>query len=295
MNLESIVTVASSSYRLRFLAMERSLRATGCDLPLKVIPFDDSRFSLPANSSWWEMPEVSTWLTERRAHPFLRRYQCLLTANVHYVDSDIIFLRNPAIELAPHSGFVVCCGQWRNVTHATTPVVESYLRTKSLLWQYLVFNAGQFACDRALYTFEQLQAVCESAEWSETILGNRFHDQPGTNLLVNLSGVQITNLTLPPIRLQSSWAGDYRSEADLKWLKGNHAPYLLHWAGIPRDTQLPVDKLLLQFFSQSERQEWDSGLRDSRQRRRGLSNVAFSALRRLVGAARAGLSALRAE
>ena len=275
--------------------MERSLRATGCTLPLKVIPFDESRFSLPGDAQWWEMPEVCKWLSSRGAHPFLRRYQCLLVANVHYVDSDIIFLRDPAVELAPHSGFVVCCGHWRNVTHATTPAVERSLRTKSLLWQYLVFNAGQFACDRALYTFENLKSLCESAEWSETILGNRFHDQPGTNIVVNLSGVSITNLTLPPTLLQSSWAGDYQSEADLEWLKGNHAPYLLHWAGIPRHTQLPVDKLVLQFLSQSERREWESEIRESRERSLRVTRGPFSMVSRLKRAVQAGLNSLRSE
>jgi hypothetical protein len=47
MKIEKIITLANNKVRLRFLAMERSLRATGCQLPLLVIPYDDKLFELP--------------------------------------------------------------------------------------------------------------------------------------------------------------------------------------------------------------------------------------------------------
>ncbi len=52
MKLDCVVTLANRAVRLRFLGMERSLRATGCDLPLKVIPYDDARFDLPGRAEW---------------------------------------------------------------------------------------------------------------------------------------------------------------------------------------------------------------------------------------------------
>ena len=67
MKLECIVTMASAAVRLRFLAMERSLRAVGCTLPLRVIPYNDERFELPAGATWWEMPEITTWLARQGA------------------------------------------------------------------------------------------------------------------------------------------------------------------------------------------------------------------------------------
>ena len=39
MKLEKIITLASAPVRLRLLAMVRSLRAVGCQLPVWVIPY----------------------------------------------------------------------------------------------------------------------------------------------------------------------------------------------------------------------------------------------------------------
>ena len=56
--------MASKAVRLDFIAMERSLRATGCDVPIKIIPFDSSRFELPENSSWLEDHDESFKVVE---------------------------------------------------------------------------------------------------------------------------------------------------------------------------------------------------------------------------------------
>jgi len=72
MKLEKIITLANEPVRLRFLAMERSLRATGCDLPLLVIPYDDRRFELPPNAQWWET-DLGRWLKQERTHPTMAK------------------------------------------------------------------------------------------------------------------------------------------------------------------------------------------------------------------------------
>ena len=51
MDIECAYTMANSKVRLQFLAMERSLRATGFDLALRVFPSDDQVFDLPKGSS----------------------------------------------------------------------------------------------------------------------------------------------------------------------------------------------------------------------------------------------------
>ena len=64
MKLEKIITMASAPVRLRLLAMVRSLRATGCQLPVWVIPYSDdaeSEFQLPEGCEWRHVPEVSEW------------------------------------------------------------------------------------------------------------------------------------------------------------------------------------------------------------------------------------------
>src|SRR6478609_7478064 len=104
MQLEKIISLANENTRLRFLAMERSLRATGCTLPLWVIPYDDNRFELPPNAIWWQIDNIITWLEGKMASKPKRKYQCMLEGNYQFVDADVIFLKNPETALANLSG-----------------------------------------------------------------------------------------------------------------------------------------------------------------------------------------------
>jgi hypothetical protein len=123
MKLEKIVTLANQKVRLLFLAMERSLRATGCDLPIWVIPYDTNLFDLPENATWWELPNVRKLLADNRAHPMITKYQCFTTENYQFVDTDVIFLRNPQQVLADHHGFITSCGYWREPAETCTPTL----------------------------------------------------------------------------------------------------------------------------------------------------------------------------
>lgn len=159
MKIEKIITLTSADdwNRLRFLAMERSLRAVGCDLPLWVIPFDEKRFDLPENAIWVMDENLFKWLNANSAHPLTRKYICLLYANYHFVDTDIIFLKNPQQVLKEYKGFITSCGHWNNPHNQTyTNQSLQLLKSKSSLWQKNVFNSGQFACDIALYTHHSL-------------------------------------------------------------------------------------------------------------------------------------------
>src|SRR4051794_2008877 len=120
MQIDKIITLANSKVRLRFLALERSLRETGCKLPLWVIPYDDDRFELPENSIWWEVNEITNWLKSQGAHPMMRKYQCLTVGNYQFVDSDVIFLVNPEHALRQVNGFVTSCGHWHDASHTYT-------------------------------------------------------------------------------------------------------------------------------------------------------------------------------
>lgn len=291
MKLECIVTLANRPVRLRFLAMERSLRATGCDLPLKVIPYDDARFDLPARAEWWEIPELMAWLTRERAHPMMRKYHCLTRANYQYVDADVCFLRDPARVLAPLDGFVTSCGHWHNPDEATTAESRAWLAARSTTWQKSVFNAGQFACDRALYDVAGLRARTESAEFAATCLRLPYHDQPGLNLLVNATAVPVRNLTLPPWDQQSTWAGDYPGDYRHYWKSEAETPYLLHWAGLPMHVQRPIDALFLDHLTTAEKAEWAQQVAADRRRR----EAARSSLRARLGRLRRGVRRLFAE
>jgi hypothetical protein len=264
MKLEKIITLANANVRLRFLAMERSLRATGSNLPLWVIPYCDNRFDLPANAIWWEMPEITGLLAANRSHPMMAKYQCFTTGNYQYVDSDVIFLRNPETVLAEHDGFITSCGHWGNPEHTYTETSLAILKRISTCWQTRVFNAGQFACDRALYSFEELRSRCCDPQHKDTCLNFRFHDQPGTVLLANLSGVPIYNLTLPPACMESTWVGSYRDENYFDYWKDElRKPYLLHWAGCSL-ADLPINRLLTDYLTKEERRLWDEEIAQKR-------------------------------
>lgn len=257
MKLKFIATLASPEVRLRFLAMERSLRAVGCDLPLRVIPYHDGRFDLPPNAEWWQDTNLCDWLMQWKAHPTMRKYQCLLEQNFQFVDSDVIFLRNPSEVLASCDGFITSCGHWKNPNETLTAESTRLFSQMSTNWQLNTFNTGQWACDRRLYSFEQLRARCESEGFRNTCLTFPHHEQPGVNLLVNTSGVSISNVTLPPLKMESTWAGDYwDSHFEHFWLDAGRKPYLIHWAGCDMSQPRPIDRLMEAYLGPEELANW---------------------------------------
>lgn len=258
MKIDKIITLANRQVRLRMLAMERSLRAVGCDLPLWVIPYDDDRFELPPNAVWWEMTELNEWLVSHGGRPVMRKYQSLMTGNFQFVDADVCFLRNPVGVLEGQQGFVTSCGHWHNPDQTVTEESKRYIREQSTIWQSRCFNTGQYACDRELYSFDELRAAAEAPDAIGTCLQHRHHEQPGLNLLVWKSGVDVTNLTLPPMNMESTWAGDYPGSYQQYWTDENRRPYLIHWAGTRMDTARPINEIFLNFLTEEERREWDS-------------------------------------
>lgn len=292
MKLEMIVTLASAEVRLRFLAMERSLRATGCGLPLRVIPYNNNLFTLPSGANWWLDRSISDWLECWKAHPMMRKYQCLTISNYQFVDADVCFLRNPADVLAPLSGFVTSCGHWREPGHTVTNQSRQILVRNSTNWQKDVFNAGQWASDRVLFTFDELKNRCELPEFRDTCLTFPFNDQPGVNMLVNSTGVPIHNLTLPPWNMQSTWAGDYPNEYQQYWKTPEVTPYLIHWAGVRMEDSRPIDELIEKQLSSAELTEWReqiSYMARQRKRQAARFRVRLGRLKRAVLAFRTAL------
>ncbi|MCC5833748.1 MAG: hypothetical protein JJU20_03360 [Opitutales bacterium] len=257
MQLQSIITLASKPVELMFRAMERSLRATGCDLPVRVIPFSDDRFDLPEGSEWWEIPEFISWIDTAGRRPVMRKYQALLGSNYQFVDTDVIFLRNPQDVLSPHSGFVTSCTHWHNPDQTVTSESRAILQNRSTIWQSRVFNTGQFASEEQLYTLNDLKKVAADKRYRRTILEDSFHEQPGINLLVNLSRTPITNRTLTPMQMESTWAGDYLDEDyNRYWVDEEKKPYLIHWAGRKMQEDQAIAQLFFQYLSKEEREDF---------------------------------------
>ncbi len=287
MQLETIVTLASPEVRLRFIAMERSLRATGCDLPLRVIPYNEGRFDLPPNAEWWLDVELAEWLREWQAHPTMRKYQCLTIPNFQFVDADVVFLRNPVEVLKPLEGFITSCGHWKNPNETLTAQSLSHFAMQSTNWQTRVFNTGQWACDRALFTRQSLRKRCESPGFKETCLTFTHHEQPGINLLVRSTGVPVHNLTLPPWNMQSTWAGDYLGEFQQYWKTPDETPYLVHWAGANMAQPRPIDGLMEQYLTSEERGAWRQQMGVSEKKRLAKKNSLCSLVQRSKNACRA--------
>jgi hypothetical protein len=287
MKLEKIVTSTNEKFKLRFLAMERSLRAAGCDLPLWVIPYDQSRFDLPPNAIWWEVPEVRGFLSENGGTRMTQRYQCFTIANYQFVDADVIFLRNPASVLADQDGFIASCTHWSSPAHTFTAESLKILKRISSCWPARVFNAGQFACDRALYSIEELKQKCLDPLHADTCL---HFDQCGTVLLANLANVRISNLTLPPVSMESTWAGSYEDDNfEEYWTDESRKPYLLHWAGVY--WPVAVDRLLENFLTQDERQVLQAEAEERMRRAYSFRNR----LRKVRSASRAFLEQIRSR
>ena len=258
MEIECLYTLANEAVRLQFVAMERSLRATGCDLPLRVLPFDERTFPLPKNSEWFHAG-LYDWLARHGAMPMYRKYHCLTQANYAYADSDIVFLSDPRETVAPLEGFVVADTEWSKPQYTYTPESGRILPGYTSLWLRRIFNAGFFACDRVLYTEETLRQTAERAEIAFTCLHD--NDQTGLNLLIARLGVTPTNLNLPPFEMESTWAGDYHGEYEHLWRDPMRKPLFIHWAGpVLNETceARPINRLFLEFLTTAERQEWDA-------------------------------------
>lgn len=262
MKINKIISLANEKVRLRFLAMERSLRATGCQLPLLVIPYDQNLFDLPNGATWWEVPEITEWLKANNAHPVMRKYQCLTTEDYQFVDSDICFLRNPESVLEPYDGFITSCGHWRDPSHTLTPDSFQWLTKRSTCWQHQVFNTGQFACDRSLYTPDSLIKTAMKPQFAGTCVHWIHNEQPGLNWLAWLSGIPITNLTLPPLAMESTWAGDYPGDYEQYWTDPERKPYLIHWAGTAMDIPRPIHQIFYDFLTSTEQKEWEAQVRN---------------------------------
>lgn len=255
MKLEHIITLASPEVELQCRVMERSLRGTGCTLPLLVIPYNEGRFALPQNAHWLEDGDLFAWLKVSKVSGVYRKYLCLTRSHYLFVDTDIVFLRNPSAVLASMEGFITSCGHWKNTAHTTTTASKQLLQNISTNWQYRVFNTGQFASEQALFSFETLKIMAEENRF--TCLNHSFHEQPGINLLVNLSGINITNLTLPPYKMESTWAGDYPNEDFSKtWQTEETMPWLIHWAGRKVNQLFSIDDLFFNYLTEEEKANW---------------------------------------
>ena len=183
----------------------------------------------------------------------MAKYRCLTEANYVYFDTDICVLDDFRPVLTQQTNFVVADTEWSKPGWAASPESTAILAKKSSLWMLNLFNAGHFACDQALYSEEEIQSLSEKHR--QTCLEYPHHDQPGINLLVSFTNIKVTNLCLPPHRMESTMAVDYPGEWEGIWSNGRR-PYFMHYAGSALNQKIPISRLYYDFMTKAERAEW---------------------------------------
>ncbi len=286
MKIDSIISMANAKVRLQFLAMARSLRAAGCDLPLFVIPYDDSRFPLPENAQWIEDEGLFAVIQKSAALPITRKYLALTQSNSAYFDSDIIHLRDPKKWLEPVSedAFAVADTRMALFLRWTfTPETRELYQSKSTLWLLDNFNSGFFAHAAPIGEMAQIKEFF--AAYGNMVRGQTptRGEQEGANFLVHQSGRRVFNLCLPPQRMESTMACDYSGNFEAV-MRTPNAPAFMHYAGPGRNLDAAPARLIFEHLTASESAEMRAEFEQRKQRanREGKWPLWVRVARRLV-------------
>ena len=275
MKIERIVSFANAKVRLEFLAMERSLRATGCDLPLLVIPFDDNLFELPKNAEWWRDEVLFSALTENGAVPHCRKFTAFLNSNSAFFDSDIIHLLNPVkwLDPLPQDVFVVADTEWSKARWTFTPETKALYQDKTTLWLLDNFNSGFFAFSKPPASTSDISRLMQHPNLANIAKGASptRSEQEGANFLLHESGMDILNLCLPPHRMESTMACDYPDDYGPLLRKAN-SPAFVHYAGVGRNRDRPVTQLIYEHLTKAETAEMRAEFEHGRERARRQSH-----------------------
>ena len=125
----------------------------------------------PRDVSGCPTTKFSNGWTGKGSTRLLRKYLTLLTKDYQFVDSDVVFLRNPVSALEPFEGFVVYCTEWNKPGRTYRPGTRKIMSAQASAWQSKVFNSGQHASSEALFS-----------SWDEL---KRFIERPGIGSLLH--------------------------------------------------------------------------------------------------------------
>jgi len=255
LKLERIISFANAAVRLQFLAMERSLRATGCHLPISVIPYDEKRFPLPEHADWLEDEALFAHIQKVGAMPLTRKYLALTVPHSAYFDADIVHLRNPEqwLEPLPDGLFVVADTEWQKARWTFTEQTRTLYEAQTTLWLLDNFNSGFFAQAVPRIALQDVHALLDDPHHQNLIHGKvpSTGEQEGANLLVHNSRMEVRNLCLPPHRMESTMACDYPDGFASIFRKAN-APAFVHYAGPGKNLEAPIAQLIFEHLTAAE-------------------------------------------
>ena len=285
--INRIITMASPAVRLEFLVMERTLRATGCDLPLYVIPYRDESFELPENAQWLRDEELFAHISKHQSARPCRKFLALMQADAAFFDADIIHLRDPRTELGILDAdvFAVADTEWNKARWTFSEATRRVYQRKSSLWLLDNFNTGFFAFEEPVVTRKQIFDFIGDPVWGRCAREESVTrgEQAALNWLVHLSGRTVLNLCLPPRRMESTMAVDFthmvegtlavESNQDYQaLLEGADGPMFLHFAGGTQFSKSQISDIFVNALTPEERilfiQErelrWTKAVKESR-------------------------------
>jgi hypothetical protein len=224
-----------------------SIRASGCALPIALIPYDADAPTLPALLKETTFMPVESFPAEARAmvdelqrlYPrtsagLLRRFLAFYGPHDEfiYTDNDIVALGNwdAYFEYLNAADLVHADQEYRTggkYNYLDPAAIEREFGAGALDSQ---LTAGHFAARRR----DDLAAIFQRAmAWVRAHPGvAREHDQAFFHLAVLLGPLRTLNLCRPPHDWRSTWAGDYRNSlAVVQAAQGPGCLLHLHYSG----------------------------------------------------------------
>ena len=269
MTVSRIIVLANKRVELQLRVLVRSLRSSGCHLPIFVIPFGRKDFQPPNDCEWIEDSKLLAFLQRERAHPLYWKYEVLLQRECAYFDTDIVVLRNPEewLSEAPSDAFAVADTEWSRNRWTFSHESRRFLTSLSSRWPLLTFNSGFFAFEQPLYEEDELIATIQSPEMKRTCLERKASpvDQPAFNWLVLRKQRKIFNFNLPLQTMESTMVDDYDDPCDVDAIvAGPSAPAFLHYAGPSFENGHCLMQLFTSYLTVEERREWDATMERKR-------------------------------
>lgn len=240
-----------------------SIRESGCDLPIRLIPFGGA----PIRSKFI-LKEVEVYGLSRfplAAHDFIKELRTVLVdcpmgflyrfltwfgdwEEFIYSDNDVVALMNWEDLLRYLDDYDFVHADEEYITHGEfnydkPDELEKIFGTGSLL---TAFTAGHFVarCNKN-FTVDMVQAI----KWfKENPAIPRKHDQSLMHIASLLGNWKILNLCRVPHNWLSSWAGDYNNTLSIIQTiqtKGRHRSIShIHYSGDKPSGTQPIDDLL---------------------------------------------------
>lgn len=270
MNHAAIYLVANRRSECDFSNLVRSIRSSGCTIPIALIPFDGDRIRdktllkevqvMEPEEFPIEAREFVAELTETLAQcpgGFLRRFLAFWGPYERFIYSD-----NDIVALSNWHDWLGILGD-HDLLHADeeyrTKGKYNFTRPSGLEEAFgegaleAAITAGHFAVRRSDKLVDDMRTALQWMKENSEIC--KMHDQTLVHVASILGQWDCLNLCKPPHQWLSSWAGDYESPLELihAGQAGRRISHL-HFSGYgPHSFSRAVDPIRTSFLSDKDR------------------------------------------